>query len=641
LKFIIFIVTSVVKVGLAVLLMKMRSVRFIFIMIAAALMHACEYQPSGIYERPVNRNIPPPEIKPVDINIDLESDTIYLSSDKLVNLHFKTSNQAIERIRLLVADKEVISVDSDNGSFYFFFPEWSEGSYKLTIEVYTTTGTGSMAEIMGTEHFLFSRSWTLIIDKRYLTQTISVVTNGYLTLRWPKTLAPDFKEYVITRYQLWNVEVEIRRLTNLEWTDSSYVGEGAHYSIKVCTINNELLPWGDVYLNRELPTLRLMPTASDPYKLTWTKPRFYNAVDTVKISETFHYYDPLIDIRNSHDAGDTVQVITGGLFGDRGTFMLKLVPKQGNIHYNSSFQPDYQTEAEYLLGLRIQNKELDYCPGLFQVSRDEFIFIAGWDSIKRYSVSLNKVVEVSGCTPGECAFCALQDSKPSSSGKYLTFNSCNNKFKLLNSAVFNDLRTFNLSEVSCPNNPSVIKVSDRLTGTINSCSPGFCVYDFAADSVLAFYRKGDFNCSVINFSPDGNYILLIDDSTRLVRFDGTNFNNISSLPVNPYNINSLGFDASEHDLFYTWDGHTFTVKHCSNLETVHEFTLEDEYILNIDFFNSEILSYTTGHMFVRSYITGDLINDIRTNMQLSGYDNDCYLINHAIACRKGIIYYIN
>ncbi len=629
------------KVGFIILLMKIKSIPVFIIIVAAALMHACEYQPTGIYERQVNRNIPPPEIEPVDINIDLNSDTVYITADKLIYLHFKTSNQAIKRIRLVVSDIEKLSVDSDEGSFYFFFPEWSNGIYNFTVEVYTTSGTGSLAEIMGAEQYLFSKSWTLIIDKRYLTETIGVVNDGYLTLRWPKTHAPDFKEYVITRYQLWNDEVEITRLTNIEWTDSSYVGEGAHYSVKICNLNNELLPYGDVYLNRELPGLRLMPSANDPYKLTWTKPKFYNAVDTVKISGTFHYYDPFVDLRNSHDPTDTIQDITGGLFGDRGTFRLKLVPKPGNIHYNSSFQPDYQTEAEYLLGLRIQDKELYYCPGLFQVSQDEFIFIAGWDSVKRYSVSLKKVVEVSGCTPGECTFCPLQDSRSSSSGKYLMYNSCGKKFKLLNTANFNDLKTFDLSKVSCPDNSSAVKVSDRLTAAINTCAPGLCLYDFAADSVLAWYRNGDFNCPVINISPDGNYILMSDDFTRLLGFDGKDFYTISTLPINPYNTNSLGFDASQTDQFYTWDGHTFSVKRCSNAETIREFTLDDPYLLNIDFFNSEILTYTAGHMFVRSYITGDLIRDIPTNMQLTGYDNDCYLINHAIACRKGIIYYIN
>jgi hypothetical protein len=630
-----------VKVRFNVLPVKMKSVHLFLLIASALLMNACEYEPSGVYQRPANRNIPPPKIEPVDVNIDLNSDIIYLSYDKLVYLHFKTSNQAIKRIRLLVDDIELLAVDSDNGSFYFYLPNWPAGSYKLAIEVYTTTGTGSLADIMGAEEYLFSRSWTLIIDKSYVGQTAGVVTDGYLTLKWTQTLDPDFKEYVITRYQLWNEEVEIKRLTNLEWTDSSYVGEGAHYSIKVCTTNNELLPWGDVYLERELPALMLMPTKGDPYKLTWTKPKFYNAVDTVKISGTFHYYDPYIDIRNSSDPLDTIQDITGGLFGDRGTFRLKLVPKPGNIHYNSSFQPDYQTEAEFLLGLRIQNNQLDYCPGLFQVSQDEFIFIAGFDSLKRYSVSLNKVVEATGCTPGECMFCPLQDSKPSSSGKYMMYFTCTNEFKLVNSADFHESGTFDLNKVSCPNNTPVVKVSDKMTGTINSCSAGFSLYDFKADSVLAHYTNGDFICPVIDISPDGNYILMSDDSTRLVRFDGTSFHNIGSLIINPYNTNALGFDTSEPDQFFTWDGHTFSVKHCSNLETIYEFALDENYILNIDFFNREILSYSAGHMFVKSYITGDLISDIPTNMDLSGSNNDCYLINHAIACRKGIIYYIN
>ena len=84
------------KVGFTVLLMKMKFVPFFFIIVAAVLIHACEYEPAEIYERPANRSIPPPEIELVDINIDL---------------------------------------DSDNGSFYFFSPDWSDGTgYILVIK---------------------------------------------------------------------------------------------------------------------------------------------------------------------------------------------------------------------------------------------------------------------------------------------------------------------------------------------------------------------------------------------------------------------------------------------------------------------------------------------------------------------------
>ena len=621
------------KIGVAVIA---------FVFLSVIFIQSCEYEPSGIYERAVNEHISPPVIEP--LYLDLEADTIYLYSSKEVNFRFKSSNQAIKTIKFIIDETERYTVDSDNGVFNLHYDQFSDGIHSMVIEIYTASGTRSIAEILGLEGYVFTKSWTLIVDKSSVNQTLATVENGYLKLIWPGYKAPDFNEYIVYRYHGVFEETEIMRMISLEYTDSTYVGEGGHYSVKVSTRNNGLVLWGDYYLDKDLPQLTLMPSEREPYSLRWTKPTYYSAIDSVNIRASFDFYDPFTTIKNSQDPGDTIQEITGGSFGDRVDFIFKLVPRPGNIFYNSAYAQDYQAEAQFQLGIHFQDDALDWCNKILQVSQDEFIYVAGGSSVKRYSVSGRKVVEESGCPDSDCSTCNLGGLIPSSSGRNMIYgeNCQTSKIVLLNSGNFKSSLTSDLNRFICPNYYPEVRIADNSTGTVNNCMGGFYVIDFNADTALAFYKKDGFSGgTAVDISPSGEYILLMYDSLRLVRFSGSRFLNIWSRSYNEPAYYLIGFDGSDRNQLYFWDGQTFSVRQCSNFAAVNEFPLTDTYILNIDFYNREILSYSPGHLYIRSYTTGDLLTDIPVKMIITGADNECFLISHAIVSKRGLIYYVN
>ena len=622
--------------------MKISVAVFTFVSMAVLIIQSCEYEPSGIYDRAVNEHISPPVIEP--LYLDIETDTIYLYSNRAVNFSFRSSNQAIKTIKFIIDETERYTVDSDNGVFNLYYEEFSSGMHTMVIQIYTSSGTGSIAEILGQEGYVFTKSWTLIADKSYKNETVATVENGYLKLKWPRYQAPDFNEYIVYRYHGMFEETEIKRLISLAYTDSTYVGEGGHYSVKVSTRDNGLVSWGDLYLDKDFPQLILMPSEREPYRLRWTKPTYYNAIDTVTLKESFNFYDPFTTIKNSQDPGDTIQEITGGSFGDRVDFIFKLVPGQGNIFYNSANQRDYQSEAQFLLGMSFQEDPLDWCNKILQVSQDEFIYVAGGSSVKRFSVSGRRVVEESGCPDSDCSNCNLGGLVPSSSGRNMVYgeNCQTSKIVLLNSGNFKSSLTADLSRFICPNYYPEVRIADNSTGTVNNCMGGFYVIDFNADTALALYKKEGFSGgTALDISSSGEYILLMYDSLRLVRFSGSEFFNIWSRSYNEPAYSLIGFDGSDHSQLYFWDGQTFSVRRCSNFAAVNEFPLTDTYILNIDFYNREILSYSPGHLYIRSYTTGDLLTDIPVKMIITGADNECFLINHAIVSKRGLIYYVN
>src|SRR5450759_4872541 len=226
--------------------MKLKRIEFAFLLLFAVLMQTCEYNPMDVYERPVSKDVLPPQIE--TLVLDINHDTIFLYPEKIINFRFSSSNQEIKMVRFVINNDTKFTVNSNNGTFVLNFGTLSDGIQTLVLEVYTASGTNSIAELMGAERFLFSKSWKVFVDRSYYSRTRASASNGYLKLTWPKYRDYDFKEYVVSRILSYNNEVVIKRLKSTEFVDSSYVGEGGRYLVRVNNQNAKLLDWGHMEL---------------------------------------------------------------------------------------------------------------------------------------------------------------------------------------------------------------------------------------------------------------------------------------------------------------------------------------------------------------------------------------------------------
>ena len=64
---------------------------------------SCEYDPHGIFERDLNRNIQSPTVVTVNLDLSEEKDTIELLYNR-VCFHFKSSNQEIRQVIFILDD---------------------------------------------------------------------------------------------------------------------------------------------------------------------------------------------------------------------------------------------------------------------------------------------------------------------------------------------------------------------------------------------------------------------------------------------------------------------------------------------------------------------------------------------------------
>lgn len=613
--------------------MKLKRIEFAFLLLAV-FMGACEYNPKDIYERPVTKDYSFPQIQ--TIVLDINYDTIFLYPEKIINFRFSSSNQAIRMVKLVIDDKPKFTVNSDNGTFDLSLGTLDDGMHTLAIEVYTATGTNSIAELMGAEVFLFSKSWKLFVDNGYKTKTRAGASNGYLNVTWQKYRDYDFKEYVVSRELSYNNEVVIKKLKSTVFIDSSYVGEGAKYIVKVRTIDERLIDWGNVELPRELPQLKLQASESYPYVIQWGKNKYYNAVDTFKLRQDLNNANKFATVKITRNPDDSTYVLEKGLFADGAEFILKFVPKNGNIRYTPDYYGNFESQTEVILGFYFMNQYTTR--SIAQVSQDEFVYLKNCDSLIRYSVSRKQSVEQSGNQ--SCNGCAFMNVTFSASGKYIyNYISCKNSLMLITSNNMHNNITRDMQPLYGQSYATTIYVSDVGTAIVNKGNAGFDIYDINTNKALASYHNTNSGGQGLFMSPDGNYLFVEDDSLRLVRFNNSQFTNVWS-HNRSFFPKYFGFDGVNPEQMFLWDGTTFSVKLCNDFSEVYEFPLSDNSVLDIDFYNKEILTYNAGHLYVKSYLNGSLIKDLPVNVNPSFWYNSFPLINHAIVSYKGVIYFI-
>jgi hypothetical protein len=607
----------------------------ILILAIISLMFACEYEPSDVFHRKVDKNVSPPNIQVVELN--LEEDSIFLYLDKEVHFLFTSNSQSIKAVSFVIDDKESITINSNTGDYNLSSGNLSNGEHILTLKIITNSGTGSIADHLGVEGFISSKSWILVVNKNFLSETRAIATNGYLKIEWARYRAPDLGEYIFYKLNWWTSWQEVKRLKSIECFDSSYVGEGGSYMIQVRTKDNQLIDWGFVQLGNNLPVPHLEVAETNQYRIWWNKNKYYNAVDTCNLFEGIGFNGQFVKARATCDLNDTIYN-TNAIFGDNLNIKLKFVPKQDNINYLPSGDYGFETQFSTLAGYHFVSP---YCfvTSIYQVKKDEFIFNASYDSIVRYSLTQKKSTQKLSYDLVGCSTIHFNGIRVSPNGKFFTARvGCNFDIMLSSSENLANNEVYDLPFLNDQYAPP-IPVSDPGTGVIPVVNGGFYVYDFINDSILGYYIKDDYSTTMPEkISSLGDYIFAADDSLRLLQFKDSKFKNINS-QSRLGDIRFYQFDALINDQLVLWDGTEFYVKRCQDFSNVHSFPLVSDGILNIDYYNREILSYSAGHLYVNSLTNGTLLYDIEIHFEPTGY-NYCHLIDHTIVCDAGIMYYL-
>jgi hypothetical protein len=594
---------------------------------------ACKYEPVGEYDRKANQNADPPSIQIVDLN--LKTDTIIVYYEKGVKFKFDTQYHNVLGVRLLIDTTEIGKVNSGTGEIKIEKWKVAVGIHDLKLQVYTGSGTGSIADSIGLEGYLFSNSWKLIVKWWSGNEVSAFVTDGLLHIKWPEYDAGRFEEYYIYKYYDYgSTEIEIGSSKNSEFIDSTYVGEYTDYIIKGRDNDGNIVSLGSTGTVYNLPELSYSGDTLNNYSIKWTKSRFYNAVDSYLV---FLGYDneKFQLVNSTHDPEDTTFNFKNGFFTDIVNLKLRVVPKKVNAQYYPERFSTFENIMTFDLSFRFPTAGNDIYP----VNDHEFVYISGFESIYRYSLSRRNIVEEFRPDNND----ALLMLNASPSGNYITLRAdwFNKNILFTNSSGMHPFTEINGFDIPGDVNYNHIPVSDIGTGLINVSDTDLLMYDLKNLSILGkFTRKSKYPLYATNLklSANGDYFSVNDDSLRLIHFVNGDFKPVLTLRKPGGNM-LLEFDPVNPEQIIFWNGSQLSVKRCDDFSTVYEFPLTEN-LEDIDYRNDEMLTWTEGYLHIRDLKDGSLNKDIPTNyVPYQGFR--CYLFNQTIVHTGGIFYTIN
>lgn len=611
-----------------------------FLLLFTFLLFSCEFETDRVYYRAVDRDVKAPEVSVVDL--DLDNDTIYLFYGRNIPFRFISNNQPVESVKIIVDGTETQAFTSGEGVFLLDHYRLEEGQHTLKLELITSSGTNSIADILGAEGYIFSKSWVLYVVKDFNDKHETRVKNGCLSFSWKKYPAGDFREYVVYREKNYFEKIEVCRTTSTEFTDCSYVGEGGKYYVEVLKKDGSFFDWGWGYaeLKTELPELSFVCDRGNFCTIKWTKSKYYNAIKKTYVGIERRTDPDFTRIKETENPYDTTCLTPPGFnFGETINIKIHLEP-ENNVMY---FPDNYSRYDIQLNGLKVGYNFLPpfaICYALKQTSADEFIYTESCDSLVRFSVASLKPAEKFTYETSYCSMCKFLNFQVSASGKFLTtFIGCNYDLLLAETDSPGRNRRYNLRDISSPNGYSSVPVSDAGTGIVTHKQSGFYVYDFNTSEVIGYYNREIYGATGLAISSSGKYIFLKDDRFRLVSFENSRFTPVWEYP---------GYDAPKFYCFHgtdpekliIWDGSVLSVRNCPDFSLIRDIPLTDEMILSIDFFSNEMLSYSGGHLFVRSLYDGSLVGDVPVDTGGGEFYKSCRLINHAIVSTTGVIYFV-
>jgi len=159
----------------------------------------------------------------VDYN---EGDTVSIFGSSVFNFSLSGQVGVIESAKVFL-DGELVST-TNTGLFIITLGDLKQGIFPLVLQVVAGSGTGSLAERVGSEKVTITLKWIARIDVSLPPQPVPNVdiVDGFLTLQWSAYSKPNFKSYLVKRKfpnaSTQTFEIKDKNVTS--WRDEMYVG---------------------------------------------------------------------------------------------------------------------------------------------------------------------------------------------------------------------------------------------------------------------------------------------------------------------------------------------------------------------------------------------------------------------------------
>ena len=586
-----------------------------FLIFVLTFFASCVYEPFDKYENPVNANPTAPGITNLELN--LNADTLWVYGDQVLKYHFNSSNekQNIQGLKMYIDGVIRDTVMSDNGEFTFLQSALNEGIHKMKIELYTKSGTGSIADRLNTESIVLTKEWVLMANYTKKNVTYSI-ENGYLKLHWDKYKNLDLKSYKI-QYT--------GSTQNNYFVDTLYYGAKRTFNISVEKTNGDITAWGSLSMDENIAKPEFKIADNNTYYISWHKSPYYNSI---KYRYELNNTEDNRSISGFKNGSDTVYV--GNLyFSDYFNFFLVTMPKSTNestndyLMYPSVHMSNYAGEPANLRS---------------NTSFNSADTLSAFESniVYKYFVGGETVYSEPIMQASSSGYAAMQLSPR---GKYLlgsSYSSNGNGMRYFakNLSTGDIYYKDNVDPVNSELNYHLsMHISDNGIGIFESSTKEY-LFDFKNNIEIAsrILSSPQLDSYIFKISPDGKHVISsIYSGDVLVDVFKINASKLEKMYSLESETTNWQFNPTDPNMITTIKNKTLSVIQCEPYVLLRKIEFaNDEVFMNIDFFNNEILSINANQFIIRSLNTGNEIKRI-AKRQLQYYLYEYFILhNHHI-----------
>lgn len=258
---------------------------------------ACEFELSEINKVTVD---PEPKAR-LNLNELAETDTLIIVDLTTLYYDLSVTSGSFNELVVYLNEVEVHRSRDSKGDFHLYYTDLPTGIYDMRYEIYTSTGTNSLADKAGGERLLFKKNLKIIFDNDRLTKPegLSVQKNeeGQLVVKWNRNKRYIFRNYVLRRwfrdrdwpryygdYQAYE-EFKMESARDTLFTDSTYFGNEHFYTLSYETIGGDQSPYAETEYYEPGPYVVSFATIEgNKLRLNWNKSLYPNLFRSYSLS---------------------------------------------------------------------------------------------------------------------------------------------------------------------------------------------------------------------------------------------------------------------------------------------------------------------------------------------------------------------
>ena len=286
--------------------------RYIFFSAFVILLVSCEYK---LEETNFREKEPPSEYAYMEINLnDINPlDTIYIWAPTRFTCSVNSGQLQIHKIDITINGSSVeLKVQSQSNISFNLYPEYyGNGNHKLKVDCITSSGTRSLADLLGYEGYQFEAIWNIKVINLSdgFKSGYRILENGQVELYWDNPFLPDvlIEGYRVNGIGLYSSDLYHQKSIII----NDYVCGKSIYNIETFIVyyiygdtGPKYLRYGaEILIDTPIPKVYIEDLDLNKLRIYWDKPAVANAKYTVNyprfINNDSYYTSKISDISDT------------------------------------------------------------------------------------------------------------------------------------------------------------------------------------------------------------------------------------------------------------------------------------------------------------------------------------------------------